>query len=77
LHKDRIPRHRHPRRRRRGCRCRGMRSLRNCMCRRNVRTPDRPSIYVLASEGSWTTRRQQSQLAELLTMEVQWLLDMC
>ena len=42
LHKDRIPRHRHPRRGsrecRRGCRCRGMRSLCNCICQRNVRT---------------------------------------
>jgi len=37
--KDRIPRHRHPRRHRRGCRRRGMRSLCNSMCRRNVRTP--------------------------------------
>ena len=33
LHKDRIPRSRGCRR---GCRCRGMRSLCDCMCRRNV-----------------------------------------
>ena len=41
LHKDRIPRHRHPRSRgcRRGCPWRGMWSFCNCMCRRNVRSP--------------------------------------
>ena len=47
-----IPRHRNPRR---GCRCRGMRSLCNCMCRRNVRTPSQISdseLCISHSTGS-------------------------
>jgi len=56
LHKDRIPRHRHPRRHPRdprGCRCRGMRSLCNCLCRRNVRTPAARCRFVRSRCIQW------------------------